>query len=169
MRPLLQLSTITSVDSLQCLFLTNSVLILSTECYHQLSRKPWHMILCFGCCDQTELSTSVVPPSPKYLVPEKLIPPPQRELEILKERGVKNIVQRCPLIQYRFKYWSSCPKVLLSRSFVLPGIYIWNNFFFSKALWKLTSAKNILLHGNGLHYLLPGLLHGVTLWTKKHW
>ena len=41
-------------------------------------------------------------------------------------------------------------------------------FFLQKALWKLTNAKNILLPGNGHHYLLPVYI-GVITWTEKHW
>jgi hypothetical protein len=67
-----------------------------------------------------------------------------------------DLVSRCPSIQYRFKYRSSCSKILphlLSRHFTWKNsslnTFIWIvlhlklTFFLQKALWKLTSAKNM--------------------------
>ena len=35
------------------------------------------------------------------------------------------------------------------------ALYLKHLFFLQKALWKLTSAKSVLLRGNGCRYLLP--------------
>ena len=105
------------------------------------------------------------------------IPPPWRELEIPKGKGVKDpgnsegeggcmidLLSRGPLIQYGFDCRSSCSKILsylLSRTFtwkivawilLFDSHYNWNTFsFFKKHLGKLTNVKNVPLHGNGGH------------------